>query len=331
MPDSVKVKTLKILEEYKGATVSGEKLAVDMGVSRAAVWKAVESLRKEGYRISASTNKGYILAADSDILSAQGIIPFINKEIFDKINKNILTYKVLESTNKTAKQKVFEGIPDGTVIIAEEQTQARGRLGRPFFSPAKTGLYMSLVIRPDFDSGKSLLVTTTASVAVCRAIKKICGLETQVKWVNDIFYEGRKICGILTEAITNFESGQIDAVIVGIGINCNTRPEDMPDDIKETAGSLNLDISKNRLAAEIINEFMSILNKYNEGTYPEYMDEYRRRSMVLRKDIKVYDNVSGEFKNAKAIDITDDGGLIVIYADGRKETLTTGEITIRLQ
>ena len=327
---TAKEQTLKTLEECRGKTVSGEKLAADIGVSRAAVWKAVESLRKEGHIIAATTNKGYILSEGSDILSEQGIVPFLSKEAFLRVDGNIFVYKLLESTNQTAKQNAFEGSPAGTVILAEEQSKGKGRLGRPFYSPAKQGLYMSLIIRPDFGSRKSLLITTAASVAVCRAVKNIYGLETQIKWVNDIFFEGRKVCGILTEATTHFESGQFDAVVVGIGINCNWKAESIPEDIRGTAGALPGKISRNRLAAEVINEFFEIAGSINVGPYPVFMDEYRRRSMVLRKDIKILDNTTGEFNDAKAIDVSDEGGLIVIHPDGRKETLTSGEITIRL-
>jgi len=329
---TAKEKTLKILEENRGKIVSGEKLAEDIGVSRAAIWKGIESLRKAGYQISAVTNKGYILAENSDILSAQGMHLFIDEERYPYGEENIHAHRILESTNKTAKEKAFKGAPHGTVVLAEEQSNGRGRLGRSFFSPAKTGVYMSLVLRPAFDVSKSLLITAAVSVAVCRAIKIVSGKETQIKWVNDIFLDGKKICGILTEAITNFESGEIEAIVVGIGVNCNLKNENMPEEIRETAGSLSGLISRNRLAAEIINELMGILEDVTAGgSYPEYMDEYRRRSMVLRKSIKVYKNtVSGEFQNAKAIDISDSGGLIVIYEDGRKDTLTTGEISIRL-
>ena len=330
---TVKSKTLRMLEENRGLSVSGEKLAEAAGVSRTAIWKAVESLRKEGYDITASTNRGYTLAVGSDLLSAQGMLRFLNEKVYPYGEKYIHTYKILESTNKTAKIKALEGAPSGTVVLAEGQTLGRGRLGRWFFSPKGQGLYMSLVIRPDFDTGKSLLLTTAASVAVCRAIKKVCGAETQIKWVNDIFYEGRKICGILTEAISNFENGRIDAVIIGIGINCSIKKEDMPEELRGTAGSLSGNISRNRLAAVIVNELMGIISDfYEERLHPMHMDEYRRRSMVLRKDVTVFKNASPEEpKKATAIDISDEGGLIVIYEDGRKEALTTGEISIRLR
>ena len=331
LTDTAKGKTLKILEESRGQVVSGETLATDIGVSRAAVWKAIESLRKDGYPIIASTNKGYILAEDSDLLSAQGMLPFINKAVYPDAEKKIHVYKILESTNKTAKEKALDGAKDGTIVLAEEQSHGRGRLGRTFFSPAQTGLYMSLIIRPDFDTSKSLLVTAAASVAVCRAIQNVCGLSAQIKWVNDVFLDGRKICGILTEAITNFESGRIDAVVIGIGINCNLKNEDMPEEIRDTAGSLPGVVSRNRLAAEVINELMEILDHLADEPHPEYMDEYKKRSMIVGENIKVYKNTTaGDFVNAKAIDISDDGGLIVIYEDGRKETLTAGEISIRL-
>ena len=331
---TAKAKALKALEENRGQVISGEQLAASIGVSRAAVWKAMESLRREGYPISASTNKGYVLADVSDLLSAQGMLPFIDAEVYPYGETRIHTYKSLESTNTTAKKKAFEGADSGTVILAEEQTKGRGRLGRSFFSPPKAGLYMSIIIKPDFGLNKSLLVTTAASVAVCRAIKKVCGLETQIKWVNDIFYEGKKVCGILTEAITNFESGTIDALVVGIGVNCSIEKDSFPEDIRETAGSLTANIFRNQLAAEIINRFFTILKNFSEGHYPEFMDEYRRRSIVLRKDVYIHKNVAagmeGERVKAKAIDITDDGGLIVIYEGGVKETLASGEISLRL-
>ena len=330
---TAKAKALRVLEENRGQVVSGEKLAADIGVSRAAIWKAIESLRKEGYPISASTNKGYILAETSDLLSAQGMLQFLDPEVYPYRDR-IYTYKALESTNTTAKQKAFSGALTGTVILAEEQTHGRGRLGRSFFSPPQKGLYMSIIIKPDFGINKSLLVTTAASVAVARAIKIVSGIETHIKWVNDIYFEGRKICGILTEAISNFESGAIDSLVVGVGINCSMSKNDFPEDIRDTAGSLSIGIKRNRLAAEVINQFFGILSRMGDGHYPEYMDEYRRRSIVLRKDVYIYKNLAkgmeGEKLPAKAIDITNEGGLIVIYEGGAKETLTSGEISLRI-
>jgi BirA family biotin operon repressor/biotin-[acetyl-CoA-carboxylase] ligase len=329
--NTTKSKVLKFLEENRGQSISGEELAGDIGISRAAIWKAINSLKKDGYPIFASTNKGYMLADDSDLLSAQGMLPFLDEEKYPFGADNIFTYKVLESTNTTAKQKAFEGAPTGTIILAEQQTAGRGRMGRSFFSPQSKGLYMSFILRPDFDIRKALLVTAAASVAVCRAIQKVSGLEMQIKWVNDIFYDGRKVCGILTEAVTNFESGQIDALIIGIGINCSIENEEFPDEIRKTAGSLTGISSRNRLAAEVTNELMHILENFAEPSYPEYMDEYRRRSMILRKDIRVHKTIgSDEYFEAKAVDISNEGGLSVIYRDGTKETLTTGEISIRL-
>ena len=331
---TAKTKTLRKLEENRGQVISGEKLALDLGVSRAAIWKAIESLRKAGYPINATTNKGYVLADDSDLLSAQGMLPFLDVEMYPYGEKRIFTYKILESTNKTAKQKAFDGAETGTVIIAEGQTDGRGRFGRSFFSPPEVGLYMSLIIRPDFDMGKSLLITTAASVAVARAIKEVCGLETQIKWVNDIFLGGLKVCGILTEAVANFESGTIDSLVIGIGINCRAPKKAFPEEIRETAGTLTCPVSRNRLAAEVINQLFNILNHFSEGPYPKYMDEYRRRSTVLRKDVLIYKNdatgLGSEPFKAKAIDVSDEGGLIVIYENGMKETLTSGEISLRV-
>jgi BirA family biotin operon repressor/biotin-[acetyl-CoA-carboxylase] ligase len=173
---STRGNVLKALEENKGAAISGEELASRLDISRTAVWKAIQELRKEGYRIEAITNKGYRLAQDSDMLSVEGIVPYVkNPSLPDRIH----VYKTLDSTNLTAKRMALDGAPAGTVIIAEEQTKGKGRMGRSFYSPPSGGIYMSFILEPRFDTAKSVLITTAASVAVCKAIETVTGISSR--------------------------------------------------------------------------------------------------------------------------------------------------------
>ena len=226
---SVKQSVLQALEENRKICISGEQLAKTLNISRSSVWKAIKSLKDEGYCIAATTNKGYRLETGSDVLSYEGMLPWLAPQ-----NKNltIKVYKTIGSTNQVAKKMAIDGEAQGTVIISEEQTQGRGRMGRSFFSPAKSGIYMSLILRPNVYAHEAVLVTTAASVGVCRAIEKVTDKNPQIKWVNDIFLDDKKICGILTEAVTNFETGLVECVIIGIGLNFRLPEENFPAGIK---------------------------------------------------------------------------------------------------
>jgi len=334
---STKIHVLKILEESKGSSVSGEELANHLQVSRAAVWKAIQELRKEGYAIDAITNRGYSLSSGSDVLSVQGILPYLKQsEIGDKIH----VFKELESTNLTAKKMALDGAGPETIIIAETQTKGRGRMGRSFYSPNDSGIYISFILKPHFNISRSVLITTAASVAVSKAIEKVCGLYCQIKWVNDVYYNHKKICGILTEAVTDFESGHIESLVLGIGINFSTSKTSFPNEIQDVAGSLyegNIpdNVSRNQLIAEVINQVLDI-NETLESR--SFIPQYKARSFVLGQEIKVFqagaspaDRDSHDVPIAKAIDIDEDGGLVVQYQDGSVATLNSGEISIRLK
>lgn len=336
---STKGNVLKALEENKGATVSGEELAGRLSLSRAAVWKAISELRKEGYRIDAITNRGYCLSEDSDLLSAEGIFPHV---AYPSMSERIHVFKTVESTNLTAKKMALEGAPAGSAVIAEEQTKGRGRMGRSFHSPPSGGIYMSFILKPRFDASKAVLITTAASVAVCRAIEKITGISCEIKWVNDVYAKGKKVCGILTEAVTDFETGQIEHIVLGIGINYNTPAEAFPEGLSEVAGSLFNGVSessaegaasRNRLIAEVINQVLEINEELELRTF---IKEYRRRSMVLGKEIRILTPGRTDGKRdfsegilAAAVDVDDDGGLVVRYEDGTLSTLNTGEVSVR--
>ena len=322
---SVKEQVLQALEENKGESLSGENLAEKMQVSRAAIHKAIKSLREDGYRIEAVTNRGYCLAKDSDLLSAQGIRVHLHPEFKDL---PLHVYQTIDSTNNAAKKLALDGSPHPAAVLALHQSRGKGRLGRTFISPANTGIYMSVLLKPPVDMSLAVLVTTAASVAVCRAMEKICAAEPSIKWVNDIYANGKKVCGILTEAITDFETGQIQSLILGIGINCSAKA--LPEELQQIAGALEGDFSKNQLAAQILNELRPLMEDPGSRTF---LPDYRKRSMVLGKKIQVYKGGYTEDTPghpATVLGIDENGGLQVLYSDGSRETLSTGEISIRL-
>lgn len=328
---SVKDEVLKTLEKNKGENFSGEVLAGTLGVSRAAVWKAITSLRKEGYPIEATTNKGYALMENSDLLSEQGIKLHLSNNLH---SLELHVYKTIDSTNLAAKKLALEGVNHGTIVISNEQTKGRGRLGRDFYSPASSGIYLTILLKPNFDISKSVLITTAASVAVCKAIKNVCNVESQIKWVNDIYINNLKVSGILTEAITDFETGTIEYIALGIGINCHIPQSGFPNEIKNKAGAIDTTFSRNKLAAEVINQVMLI---YTNIENRSFINEYKKRSMVLGKNIRVVKHYrknqteeNPQSQSAVAIDIDNDGGLLVEFEDGTREVLNTGEISIKI-
>ncbi|KKH92434.1 hypothetical protein EO95_11655 [Methanosarcina sp. 1.H.T.1A.1] len=318
---SLKSEVLRILEENRNTAVSGQELANKLSVSRSAIWKAIQALKEEGYSVNATTNKGYQLSVDNDLLSPEGIEIFLNP----KYKKNSITvYQSLSSTNVEAKKMAIGGVEQGAVILAEEQREGRGRLGKSFFSPAKTGIYMSIILCPKMKTSNAILITIASAVAVCRVIEKLTGEEPKIKWVNDILLNEKKICGILTEAVSDFESDTVENVIVGIGINVKTEKEQFPPELRGIATSLfPKNIYRNQLAAEIINE---LLDLYTQLEDKSFISEYKARSMVLGKDINYYQN--GKRHSGRAIDINEIGSLIVQNEEGEIYALQSGEITI---
>ena len=321
----LKSKVLKVLEENKGKTVSGAEIAKTLNLSRTSIWKAINSLRDDGYNINAVTNRGYSLADNTDLISKEGISLYLNKEFS---NIDIYTYKTTSSTNEVAKKLALTGAKHGTVVISEEQTAGKGRMGRTFYSPANTGIYMSIILRPNLTAMDSVLITTASSVAICDAIHKVTGIECQIKWINDIYINNKKVGGILTEASTNFESGTIDYLILGIGINFNNPKDNFPDDLKEIADSLykgnSNGINRNILCAEILNNILSIIPKIKDYNF---ISEYKKRSIILNQEI-MYTS-GGIYSKGRAIDINNDGSLVIKHDDGSIKILNSGEISIR--
>ena len=321
---TVKSKLLGILEQQKGETLSGEKLAEELHCTRAAIWKAVKALREEGYTIEAGQNKGYMLVKDSHRLSVEAIRPFlVSPEVYLKV------YRETDSTNRAAKEAAVTGTAGhGGCVVAGKQTAGRGRRGRSFYSPEEAGLYLSVILKPQGSLRESLLLTAEAAVAVYKAVLRVTGISLDIKWVNDLYYHDRKVCGILTEAVTDFESGNIEFAIVGIGLNLYVERELFPEELQEVAGGIYEDqqsakkADRNRLAAQIVNHLLE------ETRELKLSEEYVEHNIVPGNDITIIDNKSS--RSARALSICPDGKLLVQESDGKQSKLSFGEISIKI-
>ena len=312
---SLKQDVLTTLQLKSGEYISGQELAEKSGKSRAAVWKAIKALQKDGYVINAVTNKGYSLTNEGDTLNGAKIKNAMKHDI------PVIHYAETDSTNTQAKRLLTGGEANGTLLVtAEKQTAGRGRQGKTFYSPAQTGIYMSLVVHPNTLLQNAVTATTAAAVAVCKAIERLTDIRPQIKWVNDVYVNDKKICGILTEAVSDFELGIVTSVIVGIGINITT--SDFPKDI-ERAGSLNTDIKRADLIGAVADELLDIIG----GHFSDFMDYYRNHSMIIGKQINYIEN--GTVTPAEAVSIDETGGLVVKTENGTEKILKSGEISIR--
>lgn len=323
---SAKQHVLSVLEQNKGNSVSGARLAGELSISRNAVWKAIKALQSEGYAISAVPNKGYCLSEENDILSVESITPYLADNLKEL---SLMVHKSVTSTNTLLKELAGEGEKEGKVLIAEEQTGGRGRLGRKFYSPAKTGIYMSILLRPKLTVDDALFITTSAAAAVAEAIESVTGCEASIKWVNDIYCNGKKVCGILTEAGVDFEGGGLEYCIVGIGINVARPLEDFPEELKDIADGIfetrlySSDL-RSRLAAEILNRFWGY---YKEFHNKNFIKEYRERSFLIGREISVL--MGDKQEKATALDIDERARLIVKLTNGEIKALSSGEVSVR--
>ncbi|MBQ5311114.1 MAG: biotin--[acetyl-CoA-carboxylase] ligase [Oscillospiraceae bacterium] len=320
---ALKDKVLEILEENRGRSVSGNKMAESLGMTRSAIWKAVMQLRDEGYTITAVTNRGYCLTSENDLLNEPAVKSRLNTVEF---GRKMDVFKSIDSTNTFAKKLAEIGTANGHTIIAEQQTEGRGRQGRRFHSPGNQGIYMSVIVRPDFELKPSSNLTACAAVAVAEAIENVTGLDCGIKWVNDIYINGKKVCGILTEASINVEQGYLDYAVIGVGINVNNGV--FPKEIEDKATSLRLEkgeaVNRSELCAEMLYRLEQRINHLTDG---DFMDEYRKRSILTGKIIDIDTGDSVERFSCKGID--DSGRLIVVGSDKKERRLTNGTVIMK--
>lgn len=317
---------LEILSKEKNGYVSGEKISKIFNVSRAAVNAAVRALRLDGFDILSSTNKGYCLKSIPDIISKETVAKYLPPERVSAIRFN----STVGSTNNLLRDMAFEGACDGSAVVAEEQTAGRGRSGRDFLSPKGKGIYISYLFRPDDIPAGVSSITAWTAVAVCRALFRLCNIKPGIKWVNDLVLNSKKLCGILTELSVESESGHIQHIIIGIGLNTGEDRTDFTGNLSNIATSLRIETGKVVCRAELTAEIIKELDKMCNGWPFEkqsYLHEYRENCITVGKDISIVSN--GVERTGKAIRVNDDFSLHVAYSDGTESDLKSGEVSVR--
>ena len=320
----MKTEILRMLREADGY-ISGQELCNKFGVSRTAVWKAINQLKEAGYEIEAVQNKGYILKAAPDIMNENELKSIMNTKW---AGQELVYFDSIDSTNTKAKELAEEGYPNGTLVVADYQRAGKGRRGRTWESPSGTGIFMTLMLKPDINPNNASMLTLVAALAVAKAISDITGEQALIKWPNDIVINGKKICGILTEMSAQFD--YINHIVIGIGINVHNK--DFPEEIKETASSLMIESGGQHFRrAEIIEKIMEYFEEYYE-IYLETEDlsalvkEYNSLLVNMHKNVKVLD--PKEPFEGKAMGITPRGELIVDTWESRK-LVSSGEVSVR--
>jgi BirA family biotin operon repressor/biotin-[acetyl-CoA-carboxylase] ligase len=323
---STKQRLLIYLKEGKGTWVSGESLAREMTISRTAIWKHVRALREEGYVIESSQKKGYLLRQSSDLLLENEIREGLNTSLFGK--KGIHYFNITDSTNNRAKLFASEGAPEGTLVVAEEQTRGRGRRGRQWFSPPGEGIYTSIILRPSISPNEAPKLTLMASVAVTESLLAMTSLAITIKWPNDILINGMKIAGILTEIST--EMDRIDYVVIGVGINVNTPRETLPPDIEDTATSVFMETGKPFPRIELLRAYLEWLEIYYEifrtKGFEPVMKRWKGLAGIIGRHISV--DLIDRVRTGEVLDVDKDGFLILRGQDGTIERIISGDVTI---
>lgn len=317
---------LRILEQRPDQYVSGAELSRQLQCSRTAIWKHIESLREEGYQFEASPRKGYRLIRPPARLS----VVDLQKKLGTKVmGRKLHTYEAIDSTQTMAHKLVAEGAPEGTLVIAEEQTAGRGRMGRSWHSPKGKGIWMSLVLKPRVPLYFTPQLTLLTAVALCRSIQKHCRLDIGIKWPNDLLIGGRKVSGILLEI--NGEDERLKYVIAGIGISANLTLEDYPEELRTIATSLLIEsgqaVAREALIAVFLQEFENLYELYHQQGFAPIRLLWEALSVSLHRPIRVH-TPSGPVEGiAESID--DAGALTIVTADGAKVRVFSGDVELR--
>lgn len=321
---NVKSELLATLASAEGNYISGAALADELSVSRNAVWKAVKALESEGFSISSVTSKGYKLNDNNNKLSEYLISPLLKTK---SIGRNLKVFDDVDSTNNICRELETEKCPHGTAVVADRQTAGRGRIGRRFESPSGIGLYLSVLVRPHFDLQFAPMITAAAACATAEAIEHLCGSRVAIKWVNDLYMNGRKICGILTEASLGLEMRVLDCATIGIGINVRSIGDSFDEELKKTATSIEDEtgavLNRNRLCAEVLNRLEVYLGRIEDRSF---LSAYREREILTGKVITA--NVGRETIVGEALGIDENANLIVKLPSGEVKHLSSGEANL---
>ena len=322
---NVRESILLALKDRPGDWVSGEALALSLNVSRTAIWKHIKALIADGYAVD-SSKKGYRLSAPADLLSPGEICPGLATNIFGR--KHYLYYREIDSTNNQARRLASKGYPEGTVVVAEMQTAGRGRRGRTWYSPNGQGIYMSVILRPMLPLKEISRVSILTAVAITETFATELDLQARIKWPNDIFINGRKIAGILSEAVTDMDS--IEYIVVGIGLNINNKFREFPDDFRTAATSVLTEHKLPGSRVKLLQTLLLNLERHYQallaGQFASTLEQARTLSMVIGQEVRL-DTING-FIVGRAFDIDDNGYLLIRDQQGEIHTVLSGEISV---
>lgn len=320
----MKAEILSLLRE-RGNYVSGQELCEHFGVSRTAVWKAINQLKKEGYCIQAVQNRGYLLVSEDEV--------FGQNELESRMDTKwaghpVNFYETINSTNLRAKQDADNGAPEGALVVADMQTAGRGRRGRTWSSPAGLNVYFTLILKPHYAPDKASMVTLVMALAVAEGIRETCGVEAGIKWPNDIVVNGKKVCGILTEM--SVERDFIHHVVIGVGINVGLQ-EFIPE-LADTATSLQAECERKVPKAALVANIMKAFEKYYESFREKadlsgLLDSYNEMLVNRGREVRVLDP-KGEYSGVSR-GINEFGELLVELPDGCVENVYAGEVSVR--
>jgi BirA family biotin operon repressor/biotin-[acetyl-CoA-carboxylase] ligase len=323
---STRDKLLSCLKENRGSWVSGEWLSRRLAVSRAAINKHVQQLKKMGYPVETSTKKGYALGESPDLLLAEEIREGLDTRVFGA--QDIICVAETDSTNLRAKDLAVGGAPEGTAVIAGSQTAGRGRKGRSWFSPAGGGIYLSLILRPTMPPSEAPVITLMTGVAAAESLFSVTKLDARIKWPNDLLVSGKKIAGILTEIST--EMDRIDHVVVGVGVNVNMPRASLPEELRETATSVLIETGMHCARVRLVQAFLEQFETYYRTLQDEGFEPIRKRwkelSDIIGRRISV--EMIGKVQTGRAVDVDTDGVLVLEDEQGGLQRIASGDVTI---
>lgn len=323
---STDAEILRALRQSNEGSVSGADLSARLGVSRAAIWARIEELRALGYDIQAGPHKGYQLLSSPDVLHGDDLM---SRVVGNKVvGREVRVFEKTDSTNDVIEKLARDGVKEGFVVLAESQTKGRGRLGRTWVSPARKGLWMSVLLRPRLTPQAATRLTVASATALARAIREITTITPEIKWPNDLLVRGKKIAGILTEMSAELDT--VKYVIVGVGVNVNLETRDFPPELRKLATSLAAEqgkrVSRPDLAAAFLRELDRDYAAVCGGNFEALIDEWMHQCTTIGQQVRI--QMGGRVITGRAESLDADGALLLRTPHGRLERIIGGDVTM---
>ncbi len=323
---TVDAQILSALRSAGEGSVCGAELSQRLGITRAAIWARIEELRRLGYDIAASPHQGYRLISAPDVLHADDLVSRLGS--VRVVGRDIRVFEETNSTNDVAEKLARDGAAEGAVVFAESQTKGRGRLGRQWLSPAKKGLWFSVLLRPDMRPQAATQLTVAAATALARSIRKQMGLQPEIKWPNDILLHGKKTAGILTEL--SAELDHVKYIIIGIGVDVNVTAADFPPELRKLATSLRIEagqsVSRAELATAILRELDADYARIRDGQFEAVADEWEEQCSTIGRNVSIH--IGDRHVQGRAESLDADGALLLRTQHGRLERIIGGDVTV---